>query len=132
MAGGARRVVRRPWAAGSRSTITVLGAGAECSGPGSQHLLAPVQGPCWVNLFSEDIIMHNLYNLPSPECRALKYLLGKAGKRVSLCPLQTTMRGVCGLGNGALDPGMLDPRLSLGSELGFYEPYFWGVSSLPP
>lgn len=103
MAGGARRVVRRPWAAGSRSTITVLGAGAECSGPGSQHLLAPVQGPCWVNLFSEDIIMHNLYNLPSPDCRALKYLLGKAGKRVSLCPLQTTMRG--GVWTGKWGPG---------------------------
>lgn len=40
--------------------------------------------------------------------------------------------GWCGLGNEAPDPGMLDPRLSLGSELGFYEPYFWGVSSLLP
>ena len=71
MAGGAGRVVRRPLATGSRSTITMLGAGAECSGPGSQHLLAPVQGPRWVKLFSEDIIMYNLHNLPSPDCRAL-------------------------------------------------------------
>lgn len=93
MAGGAGRVVRRPLAAGSRSTITVLGAGAECSGPGSQHLLAPVQDACWVNLFSEDIIIHNLYNLPSPDCRALKYLLGKAGKRAFLCPWQTMVGG---------------------------------------
>lgn len=61
----------------------------------------------------EDIIIHNLYNGQAPDCRVTQVPVGESWQE-SISLSLADHGGGAWTGNGPQDPGMLDPRLSLG------------------
>lgn len=95
---------REASAAWSRSTV--IGAGTESEGPGSQHLLAPARLPRWANLVSKDSFTPgSLHDSAKPLTAGRSVPLGNGGtwQESTLCPFQTL---------GWLQPGRPGPRLS--------------------